>query len=118
MNTKLCFSALREANRARQAEWPGAERADLAFRALEVAGEAGELANKVKKVLRLMRGIKGTQEGHDDLLAAIAKEAADVVISVDLLCDDLGIDLGWAVTGKFDETSAKHGLKTLLGEDI
>lgn len=118
MNMKLCFSTLREANIARQAEWPGAENVDLAFRGLEVAGEAGELANKVKKMVRLLRGISGTSEARDDLLEAIAKEAADVVISVDLLCEDLGIDLGWAVVGKFDETSAKHGLKTLLGEDI
>lgn len=118
MNMKLCFSALREANRARQAEWPCAESVDLAFRALEVAGEVGELANKAKKLVRLQRGISGTSEAEIDLLEAIAKEAADVVISLDLMCEDLGIDLGWAVTGKFDETSAKHGLKTLLGEDI
>lgn len=117
MNTKLCFSALREANRARQAEWPGAEAVDLAFRALEVAGEVGELANKAKKLVRLQRGISGTKEAHADLLEAIAKEAADVVISLDLMCDDLGIDLGWAVEGKFDETSVKHNLKTRLGKE-
>lgn len=117
MTMKLCFSDLRAANRARQAEWPGAEAVDLAFRALEVSGEAGELANLAKKMVRLQRGISGTREGHTALLEAIAKEAADVVISLDLMCDDLGIDLGWAVEGKFDETSAKHNLNTRLGKE-
>lgn len=54
------FKQLRIANIARQAEWQGNERADLAFRALEVADEAGELMGAIKKVVRAQRGIAGS----------------------------------------------------------
>ena len=54
------FSDLRSANITRQKEWPGNEKADIAFRGLEVAGEFGEVAEAVKKYLRGTRGIKGS----------------------------------------------------------
>lgn len=44
----LSFDNLRRANVKRQEEWPGNDKADLAFRMIEVAGEAGELAEAVK----------------------------------------------------------------------
>ncbi len=108
----LDFAALRQANRIRQAEWPGSEQADIAFRALEVAGEAGEVAEAVKKYLRAERGIRGTTASTDD----IADEMADAVIALDLLADALGVDLGAAVTRKFNRTSVKYDLATRLPE--
>lgn len=35
------FETLRNANKTRQAEWPGSEQATLEFRTIEVAGEFG-----------------------------------------------------------------------------
>lgn len=106
----LSFATLRKASAARQAEWPGSENADLAFRAIEVAGEAGEVAEAVKKLLRAQRGIGGN--GGD--VAAVADEIADCVIALDLLADALGVDLAEAVVAKFNRTSKKYGLATRL----
>jgi NTP pyrophosphatase (non-canonical NTP hydrolase) len=105
---------LREANIARQKEWRGAEKVDLAFRGLEMAGEAGELANKLKKLVRLQRGITGTQEEREALLDDIADEMGDVLVCLDLIAEDLGIDLGLATRIKFNKTSAKQGLNTRM----
>jgi len=105
---------LRDANSRRQAEWPGAGSIDLCFRGLEMAGEAGELANKVKKLVRLQRGITGTSEQVVALMQEVMDEMADVIICVDLIGMELGIDLDAAVCGKFDATSEKHGLTTKL----
>ena len=104
------FKQLSRASAARQAEWPGAQYASIAFRALEIAGEAGELAEAVKKYLRAERGIKGATATITD----IADEMADVIIAIDLLAADLGIPLGEAVQSKFNKTSDKYGLKTRL----
>lgn len=103
---------LREANRARQREWPGNEHADLAFRAIEVAGEAGELCEKVKKLLRAERGIAGTTATPSD----VSEEMADLLISLDLLADALGVSLAAAVRAKFNATSVKYELRTRIGE--
>lgn len=80
---------LRAANRERQEEWAGNEKADLEFRAIEVADEAGELAGAVKKVLRAQRGIAGTTMTLED----VAQEIGDTVISMDLLAAELEIEL-------------------------
>ena len=108
------LAILRQANMARQAEWPGAEAVDLAFRGLELAGETGELCNLLKKAVRLKRGIKGTYEQNEKLARMIENEAADVLICLDLVCMDLGIDLSLVVARKFNETSMKHDLVTRL----
>lgn len=52
MSGGLSFDALRKVNDLRQMEWPGNDQADLAFRALELAGEAGEACEAIKKVIR------------------------------------------------------------------
>lgn len=104
------FDDLREANNARQQNWPGNEQADIAFRALEVGGECGEALEKVKKYLRAHRGIMGSTASIQE----IGEELADVVISVDLLCQELGLQLGEEVSAKFNKTSIKHGLKERL----
>ena len=110
----ISFLELRVANNLRQVEWPGSEGVDLCFRGLEMAGEAGELANKIKKLVRLQRGISGTTEDQRTLLTEICGELADVVICCDLIASDLGLGLGLAVQEKFNATSEKHGLKTMI----
>lgn len=110
---KLTFNALRTANNARQKEWPGNDKIDIAFRTIEVAGECGELAEAIKKYLRADRGIKGSTAGLEN----IADELADVIISIDLLAADLHIDLGQAVSSKFNATSNKYNLKTYFRND-
>jgi hypothetical protein len=44
----------------------------------------------------------------------IENEAADVLICLDLVCMDLGIDLSLVVARKFNEASMKHDLVTRL----
>lgn len=112
MTDGITFNVLRDANRRRQQEWPGNDKADTAFRALELAGEAGEVAEAIKKFLRAERGIKGSTATRED----IAAEMGDLLVSLDLLADSLGIDLGRAVRSKFNATSEKYGMRTYLGE--
>jgi NTP pyrophosphatase (non-canonical NTP hydrolase) len=109
----VTFNVLRGANRRRQQEWPGNEQADTAFRAIEVAGEAGEVSEAVKKLLRAQRGIKGSTATTED----VAAEMGDLLVSLDLLADSLGIDLGDAVRRKFNATSEKYGMRTYIGGD-
>lgn len=111
-NKPLTFDQFRQANNQRQLEWPGYERTDTTFKALEVCGEAGELAEAIKKLIRAERGIAGSTVDLD----AVADELADVLISADLLAAHLGIDLSNAVIKKFNKTSMKYGLDTTLGE--
>ena len=62
-----------------------------------VAGETGELCNLIKKLER------GDMVYTED----IAKEAADIVIYLDMLCQKQGIDLSRAIVNKFNEVSDK-----------
>lgn len=100
------LDTLRTANIVRQARWPGAHKADLTFRALEVCGEVGELAEAVKKYLRRREGIAGSQAS----VRNIADELGDVIVTCDLLARDLDIDLSEAVMRKFNQTSDKYGI--------
>lgn len=59
----------------------------------------GEAANLIKKGRR----------GEPVAVAAIATEIADAVIYLDLLAARLGIDLGAAVTSKFNVVSLRRG---------
>ena len=70
------------------------------FWATAVAGETGELCNAIKKQ---ERGDPGDWDKE------IAKEAADIVIYLDLLCTLKGIDLCEAIKSKFDEVSDRVG---------
>ena len=112
MTDGITFNVLRGANRRRQEEWPGNDKADVAFRAIELAGEAGEVAEAIKKYLRAERGIKGSVATKED----VASEMGDLLVSLDLLADALGIDLGDAVRRKFNATSEKYGMRTYLGD--
>lgn len=108
----LTLRALHEANKARQTEWcqGGDPEPDLAFRGNELAGETGEACNVVKKLERERHGWRGSRATLDDL----AQELADVVICADLCAVTAGIDLDAAVVAKFNATSAKQGLSTML----
>lgn len=83
--TTLKPGTLRRANTDRQAEWPGGDRVDLYFRAMELAGEAGELVNLLKKQVRLDRDISGTTETQEALTLAIRDEIGDVAVCLDLV---------------------------------
>lgn len=105
------FVALRGANIARQAEWDAGRQIDLSYRGNELAGEVGEACNVIKKLERERLGIKGSRATREQL----AEELADIVICVDLIALDAGIDMDVAVPAKFNATSAKVGLVTRMG---
>lgn len=105
---------LRDANQRRHVEWAKGDAVPLSFRGLELGGETGELLNELKKLERIRLGLAG---GKDDL-QAIEEELADVMICVDLIAMDLGIELGPAIRAKFDKTSQKFGLSTRFQPDF
>lgn len=105
------FHLLREANHLRQEEWDiGSEKVSLSFLGNELAGETGELCNVLKKLERERIGIVGSRS----TIEKAATELADVVICADLVARALGINTWDAVCNKFNYTSAKYGLKTML----
>lgn len=108
-----CYLAsLRAANIRRHAEWADGREVPLSFRGLELGGEAGEACNELKKLERVRLGLVG---GSEDI-SGLREELADVLICVDLIAMDLGIELGEAVRAKFDKTSNKYGLKSRFDE--
>ena len=132
---EITFQDLREANITRQLEWPGAENVGTAFRGLEAAGEAGEfqdavialllasasrsgrISNLLKKIARAEGDIAGNAEDLTALIDNLRDEAADQVISTDLILMHLKQpDLAELVTKKFNKTSEKVGLDTRIGK--
>ena len=118
---QLTFEMLRMANVARCsrhyhpiADW------SLSDWCTAVAGELGELAGVIKN---LRRAETERANGHvipqrGPLVDALAEEAADVVIYLDLLCARAAVDLGAAVTRKFNEVSRHRlGSSILLPEE-
>lgn len=104
---------LRAANIARQMEWDAGNQLTLTYRLNELAGETGEACNVGKKIERERLGIRGSRATLRDL----AEELADVVICADLVALGEGIDLQQAVISKFNATSAKVGLTTMLANE-
>lgn len=104
------FDVLREANTQRQKEWQAGNEISLSYRGNEFAGEAGELCNKIKKLDRERMGIKGSRTTKEETAA----EMGDVVICLDLIAAELGIDLWQAVMDAFNNKSREHGFKTLI----
>jgi hypothetical protein len=47
----------------------------------------------------------------------VANEMGDVLVALDLLAREMGINLGDAVRDKFNATSEKYGLRTYIGSD-
>jgi NTP pyrophosphatase (non-canonical NTP hydrolase) len=103
---------LRHANITRQHEWDRGNKIDACYRGTELAGEVGEALNVVKKLERERRGIDGSR----DTVEHLGEELADVLICLDLLAMQYGIDLSAALVAKFNATSEKMGLKTRLSE--
>jgi NTP pyrophosphatase (non-canonical NTP hydrolase) len=110
----LDLSALRRANLVRQQEWCPEQKPDLSFRGNELAGETGEACNIIKKLERARHGWRGSI----GTVAQLAEELADIIITVDLVAIQLGIDLSDAVVAKFNATSEKNGLSTRLQSAI
>ena len=106
------YSTLREANKARQEEWDPDNKITLSYRGNELAGEVGEACNIIKKLERARLGIRGTTETWKHL----AEELADIVICVDLIAMDAGIDLADAIRRKFNATSERMYLTTRMTE--
>lgn len=99
---KLSFEKLRQVNieRCEDAFFPLMSK-DGPWWGNAMAGECGETCNVVKKIDR--------DGWSSELQLALAKELADVVTYADLLAARFGIDLGKAVTEKFNEVSERQG---------
>ena len=111
------LACLRTANRIRQENWPGGEHVETLFRAVEFGGEAGELLDAVKKLTRARKGIAGNKDQTlDTLTQAVKEEIGDVLISLDILADDLGIKIEDCVPMKFNKTSLKVGVPVEMCE--
>lgn len=106
----LSFHDLRHANIRRDAEWDPSNTVTPAYRGVELAGEVGEACNIIKKLERARLGIVGSRSSETEL----AQELADVLICVDLIAMDYGLDLSDALLHKFNQTSLKYGLQTRI----
>ena len=117
----LSFNTLRDANRARLPLFKNAKGKQAHSKTngsdwipaqwlQAVVGELGEFANLNKKV---ERGDFTLDEARPD----IADELADVVIYLDILADQLGVNLGAAVMQKWNKTSAKVGAPIRIAAD-
>ncbi|QGH74853.1 hypothetical protein MAL1_00107 [Bacteriophage DSS3_MAL1] len=112
------LTALKTANVVRQGQWPGENKVDTLFRAVEFGGEAGELLDAVKKLHRANNAIAGnTGQTIGDLRQAVMEEMGDVLISLDMLATDLGIPLEDCVPMKFNKTSRKVGIPVEMDPD-
>jgi NTP pyrophosphatase (non-canonical NTP hydrolase) len=110
--TKDFLSMLRTTNAARLSAWEAGNRADPLFHAAELGGEVGELLNVVKKLHREAMGWRGSRATPADL----EEEIGDVLICLDKLAAQFGIDLAAATTAKFNKTSDKVGLPQKLAD--
>lgn len=127
------FDQLRAANVARNPEWFPDGKAPVlpaSFRGLELAGEVGEgveaalthlamltasagrICNILKKLERERLGLNGSRSTKE----ALAEEIGDFIICADLVGMDFDIAVWPAVVSKFNATSEKLGMKTLLGD--
>jgi NTP pyrophosphatase (non-canonical NTP hydrolase) len=91
-----------------------------------MGGEMGEVVEEFLQLLTCLKSLdtlkklKRTEDGTDkkntpeDIVKRLAKELADVVCYTDLLAARFDIDLGKAVTVKFNEVSDKRGSKIKL----
>lgn len=97
---------LRDVNSARLEAWENGNKADALFHATELGGEVGEVLNVAKKLHREAMGWRGSRATVDEL----AEEIGDVLICLDKLAAQFGIDLEGATVFKFNKTSDKVGL--------
>lgn len=111
---RLGHATLRQANIARHVEWAAGNEVSLSYRGNELAGEVGEACNILKKLDRERMGIVGSRATQEQL----AEELADVLICVDLIAMDFGINLDLAVAKKFNKTSENYGLAARMQERL
>lgn len=104
------LSYLRFANKTRQQEWDPNDDITLAYRGNELAGEVGEACNVIKKLERERLGLRGSRASTDQL----AEELADIIICVDLIAMQAGINLAVSVPEKFNATSRKYNLQCTM----
>lgn len=105
---------LRAVNAARLEAWEDGNRATPLFHATELGGEVGEVLNVAKKLHREEMGWIGSRASLEDL----SDEIGDVLICLDKLAAQYGIDLARATTRKFDKTSEKVGLPHRLSDPL
>lgn len=114
----LTFAALRAANVTRCEKWhpEGIGSWSPSDWLTAAMGELGELAGEVKMFNRERDGLVGnkTECSPQERQRRMAKEAADVVIYLDLFCAERGIDLGDAIVRKFNEVSERVGFPDRL----
>lgn len=106
----VSFAQLREVNVHRcKTSYHPIEDWSLSDWMTAVAGEVGELAGVVKNIRR--KDVDGASHHAIGPTEAqeLAREAADVVIYLDLLCARAGVDLGEAVRDKFNIVSDRVG---------
>lgn len=120
---KLTFAALRLANTLRLPQFknrrgrPAHIMADGSDWSLNdwytaASGEMGELGSILKQVRRGDLPLKQARE-------SIGKEIADVVIYLDILSKQLGLELGDIVESKFNEVSVRVGASVRIhGETV
>ena len=75
-----------------------------------VAGEVGELAG----VLKSLRRGDFDHLPREEVVKMIANESSDIVIYLDILNEQFGIDLGEAIRSKFNEVSVRVQATTKL----
>lgn len=92
-----------------------AEAIELLLLTVHFSNVSGKTQDSVKKIRRDDEGLVGNKKSREELLADVADELADVICYADLLACKLGIDLGEAVTSKFDEVSDRNGFDVKLG---
>lgn len=100
------YNTLRTANLARMKEWVQDVPLSLSFKGNELAGEVGEACNVIKKLDREKLGLRGSRATVEQL----REELADVIICVDLIAMEVGLDMDQAVKDKFNKTSEERGL--------
>lgn len=103
---------LRKANIARDKEWNPNKLLSLSFRGNELGGEVGEAQNILKKLERERLGLVGSRSTPEKL----AEELADVMICVDLIAMEFGLNMEAAIAAKFNKTSRERGLSVMLPE--
>lgn len=110
----LTLDALREVNVTRCGRWHigGVDDWSPSDWAVAIAGELGEMCSLVKMMNRERDGMTGNK--FRPTINDVAKEAADVLIYLDLFCARLGINLGEAARNKFNEVSERNGFPDRL----
>jgi NTP pyrophosphatase (non-canonical NTP hydrolase) len=119
VTAKSFFENLKDKNKERQLEWPGSEKTNMLFHAVELGEETGEVLGAIKKLYRSLNAIKGNGYNTEKYIENLKEEIGDVVIVLSLLTiavekEGIDISIEESVTNKFNQTSEKHGMKTKM----